>query len=254
MYRKCPHQWATQYKEGHKRYSPSIHLVFGTAMHEAIQHYLDVMYDKSASAADRCHFGTGHGASIGSLGEVYLKNITMRNIVFDGTDCGPKIKVCGCVVEINHNPYPDPGAWRCKGWAAVWRHLWEFEPTQREKCSLCDYGLRRRGRPSLHNPQRDVPQHLKLQLHVQWGALQRWRDFTFDEVNLNSKSWTCQNKGDDNSSPKSGCDCFTKVQGQAQHISPDVSKCFQGGPPSLPSPPSRPPPAGCDVDGTSWRG
>ena len=53
MYRKCPHQWATQYKEGHKRYSPSIHLVFGTAMHEAIQHYLDVMYDKSTSAADR---------------------------------------------------------------------------------------------------------------------------------------------------------------------------------------------------------
>ena len=53
MYRKCPHQWATQYKEGNKRYNPSIHLVFGTAMHEAIQHYLDVMYDKSASAADR---------------------------------------------------------------------------------------------------------------------------------------------------------------------------------------------------------
>lgn len=22
MYRKCPHQWATQYKEGNKRYSP----------------------------------------------------------------------------------------------------------------------------------------------------------------------------------------------------------------------------------------
>jgi len=53
MYRKCPHQWATQYKEGNKRYSPSIHLVFGTSMHEAIQHYLDVMYDKSVAAADR---------------------------------------------------------------------------------------------------------------------------------------------------------------------------------------------------------
>jgi len=53
MYRKCPHQWATQYKEGHKRYSPSIHLVFGTTMHETIQHYLDVMYDESAASADR---------------------------------------------------------------------------------------------------------------------------------------------------------------------------------------------------------
>ena len=53
MYRKCPHQWATQYKEGHKRFNSSIHTVFGTAIHETIQHYLDVMYDKSATAADR---------------------------------------------------------------------------------------------------------------------------------------------------------------------------------------------------------
>ena len=53
MYRKCPHQWATQYKEGHKRFNSSIHTVFGTAIHETIQHYLDVMYDKSAVAADR---------------------------------------------------------------------------------------------------------------------------------------------------------------------------------------------------------
>ena len=40
-------------KKGHKQYTPTIHTVFGTALHEAVQHYLTIMYDKSAAAADR---------------------------------------------------------------------------------------------------------------------------------------------------------------------------------------------------------
>ena len=53
MYRSCPHKWALQYKDGHKIFSSTIHTVFGTALHEALQHYLDVMYDQSGAAADR---------------------------------------------------------------------------------------------------------------------------------------------------------------------------------------------------------
>lgn len=53
MFRQCPKKWSLQYKEGHKQYTPTIHTVFGTALHEAIQHYLTIMYDKSAAAADR---------------------------------------------------------------------------------------------------------------------------------------------------------------------------------------------------------
>ena len=53
MFRSCPHKWALQYKDGHKTFSPSIHTVFGTAFHETLQHYLDVMYEKSGAAADR---------------------------------------------------------------------------------------------------------------------------------------------------------------------------------------------------------
>ena len=53
MFRSCPHKWALQYKDGHKTFSPSIHTVFGTAFHETLQHYLDVMYDKSGAEADR---------------------------------------------------------------------------------------------------------------------------------------------------------------------------------------------------------
>ena len=53
MFRQCPKKWSLQYKEGHKQYTPTIHTVFGTALHEAVQHYLTVMYDESAAAADR---------------------------------------------------------------------------------------------------------------------------------------------------------------------------------------------------------
>ena len=53
MWKKCPKQWALQYRDGHKVYTPSIHTVFGKALHEAFQHYIQVMYDKSGAAADR---------------------------------------------------------------------------------------------------------------------------------------------------------------------------------------------------------
>ena len=53
MFRSCPKKWALQYKEGYKKHTPSIHTVFGTAFHEVLQHYLDIMYDKSGAEADR---------------------------------------------------------------------------------------------------------------------------------------------------------------------------------------------------------
>ena len=55
MFHKCQHQWQLLYKEGYNKKVPtsSIHTCFGTAMHEAIQHYLQVMYDTSAAEADR---------------------------------------------------------------------------------------------------------------------------------------------------------------------------------------------------------
>ena len=53
IFRNCPHRWKLQYKDKIKRFTSSIHTVFGTAVHEAMQHYLDVSYEKSFAAADR---------------------------------------------------------------------------------------------------------------------------------------------------------------------------------------------------------
>jgi hypothetical protein len=53
IFNNCPHRWKLQYKDKIKAFTSSIHTVFGTAIHEAIQKYLDVMYSNSGAEADR---------------------------------------------------------------------------------------------------------------------------------------------------------------------------------------------------------
>lgn len=53
IFRGCPHRWKLQYKDKIKKFTSSIHTVFGTAIHESMQYYLDYAYDKSFAAADR---------------------------------------------------------------------------------------------------------------------------------------------------------------------------------------------------------
>ena len=48
---ECPHKWKLMYIDK-LRQPPNIHLVFGSAMHETLQEYLDLMYNKSIKAAD----------------------------------------------------------------------------------------------------------------------------------------------------------------------------------------------------------
>ena len=52
QFTECPHRWKLRYIDGHKERKPSIHTVFGTAMHETIQHYVEMVYKASAKAAD----------------------------------------------------------------------------------------------------------------------------------------------------------------------------------------------------------
>ena len=53
IYRRCPHQWYLNYVKGLASYQASIHTIFGTSVHETVQHYLKVMYEESGAAADR---------------------------------------------------------------------------------------------------------------------------------------------------------------------------------------------------------
>lgn len=57
MYANCPWQWKLNYMDGLRKSDPSVHLVFGTAMHETIQAWLDVLYNKSIAAANEMDLG-----------------------------------------------------------------------------------------------------------------------------------------------------------------------------------------------------
>jgi len=70
MFRSCPKKWSLQYKEGNYISEPSIHAVFGTALHETLQHYLTVFYEVSGAEADRIDI---EAYLQDRLGEVYRK-------------------------------------------------------------------------------------------------------------------------------------------------------------------------------------
>lgn len=50
-YNTCPHQWALSYVKGLQIYKPTIHMSFGTAVHEVIQEWLTVLYDDTVTKA-----------------------------------------------------------------------------------------------------------------------------------------------------------------------------------------------------------
>ena len=53
MYNECPQRWKLNYVDDLSISEPSIHLLFGTAMHEVIQTWLEVMYYDSIKNADK---------------------------------------------------------------------------------------------------------------------------------------------------------------------------------------------------------
>ena len=53
MFLSCPHKWSLQYRDGYYTSEQSIHMTFGTAVHEAIQHYITTIYEISGAEADR---------------------------------------------------------------------------------------------------------------------------------------------------------------------------------------------------------
>jgi len=53
LYNECPLHWKLRYVDRLALSESSIHLIFGTAMHEVIQTYLEVMYHDSIKNADK---------------------------------------------------------------------------------------------------------------------------------------------------------------------------------------------------------
>ena len=52
MYNECPMRWKLNYVDDLRIFESNIYLIFGTAMHEVLQKYLEVMYYDTAKRAD----------------------------------------------------------------------------------------------------------------------------------------------------------------------------------------------------------
>lgn len=52
MWKGCPHRWKLKYIDGNSVSSPSLALVFGTAMHEVLQGYVQTLYSSSIAEAN----------------------------------------------------------------------------------------------------------------------------------------------------------------------------------------------------------
>jgi len=125
MYKNCAHQWYLTYVKGLQPFKASIHLIFGTAFHETLQNYLQVMYDKSATEADKIHLPTyfktrfidlykenckeGHFSTPEELNEFYEDAVAIldffkkkRNLFFSRKNTqlvGIEIPINGPVIE-----------------------------------------------------------------------------------------------------------------------------------------------------------
>ena len=53
IWANCPNEWYLSYIKNLNPYSDTIHTIFGTAMHETLQHYITIMYKQSKAAAGR---------------------------------------------------------------------------------------------------------------------------------------------------------------------------------------------------------
>jgi hypothetical protein len=53
IWRSCQYQWYLNYAQGNYIFNPSIHTVFGTAIHETLQSYVDKIFNISNAEADR---------------------------------------------------------------------------------------------------------------------------------------------------------------------------------------------------------
>ena len=58
IYKQCQYRWYLDYVKKLSPFKPSIHLIFGTAFHETLQNYLQVMFDESTDTADKIHLPT----------------------------------------------------------------------------------------------------------------------------------------------------------------------------------------------------
>jgi len=129
MFLNCPHKWSLQYKDGYYTSESSIHMTFGTALHETLQHYITTIYEISGAEADRINleeyfeerFRETYLKDYKSNKNVHFSNsFEMREFFEDGLAILNFVKkkragyfgkrgwfLVGCEVPLLLNPHPE---------------------------------------------------------------------------------------------------------------------------------------------------
>lgn len=92
MYSQCQHRWYLEYIKKQKVFKPGISLVFGTSLHEVVQEYLRVMYNETATAADKLNLTTmlkermyeNYKKDLEQNGEHFIKPEEFKEHIEDG--------------------------------------------------------------------------------------------------------------------------------------------------------------------------
>lgn len=99
-YLQCPHKWRLEYIDGHRRYTPSIHTVYGTAIHNTIQNYLTEAFEVSVKVADQIDLGmmlknemvTEYASNKEKLGDHFSNPKELEDFYYDGLQCVNYVK------------------------------------------------------------------------------------------------------------------------------------------------------------------
>ena len=184
---------------------------------------------------ERCRFGTGHGASIGSLCDVWLTNITFRHIDFNGTTAGARIKVHeNCAGRVWNVTYENLTMTNVQTPIDITMLYSELPPlsngtaakaaakaataTKKESGFTIDH-------VTFKNIYSKGEQYSGGDFFCTSG--QPCRDITLENLSFSGsdKEWTC--------SGGKGCDCFTDATGfTVKDVTPDVSSCFNASAPT----------------------
>lgn len=93
-YQKCPQQWKIKYIDKVKEYTPSIHTVFGTSMHNVVQHWLQVLFTKTVKESEALDFPAlllnelkvNYAADVEKLGNHFSTKEQLTEFYLDGLE------------------------------------------------------------------------------------------------------------------------------------------------------------------------
>jgi len=133
MWANCPKAWQLKYVDGHRIDDTSINTIFGTAMHEVIQEWLDTLYNKNENVAKSVYLHDG-------LKDKLLQLFRDNTILTEG---GEKVFLCDKKTLME---YYEQG---CKILDYIQTHYKKIFPTTATKLFAIEYELNVEVRPGL---------------------------------------------------------------------------------------------------------